>query len=117
MKTTLSIFIAGLLLTACTQQPEEKVKTETSDLSSVSVFSEDVSPEKAMKYRKDYRSRDFLKNGDVGNYSFLNVPEFYQTATVYRGAGQVAILEEAIDESLLNTLTDTDAGKMPLKDL
>ncbi len=45
------------------------------------------------------------------------MPEFYQTATVYRGAGQVALLEKNIDKSLLDILTDTDAGKMPLKNL
>jgi CubicO group peptidase (beta-lactamase class C family) len=83
----------------------------------VSSFKEYVPPNKVMEYRKRYRSRDFLINGDVGTYSFINVPEFYQTATVYRGAGQVAMLKEELDESLLNTLTDTDLGKMPLKDL
>ena len=69
------------------------------------------------EYRQNYRSKDFLINGDQGNYAFLNIPEFYTTATVYRGAGQVAMLEKEVDELLLNTMTDTDLGKMPLNDL
>lgn len=96
---------------------QTKKVTKTQQLSPVAIFKKDVSPQQALEYRKKYRSRDFLINGDVGTYSFMNVPEFYQTATVYRGAGQVAILEKDIDKSLLNTMTDTNAGKMPLKDL
>ncbi|WP_321367939.1 serine hydrolase domain-containing protein [uncultured Draconibacterium sp.] len=122
MKTTLSILLAGLFLaTACTQQPAETIKEttteETMELSPVSDFKDGISPEKALEYRREYRTKDFLVNGDLGTYSFLNLPEFYQTATVYRGAGQVAMLEKEVDESLLNTMTDTDLGKMPLKDL
>ena len=47
----------------------------------------------------------------------MNVPEFYQTATVYRGAGQVAMLEKEIDKSLLNTMADTDLGEMSVADI
>ncbi|TNJ43502.1 serine hydrolase [Tamlana fucoidanivorans] len=85
--------------------------------SPVSVFSESASPEQALEYRREYRAKDFLINGDRGTYSFISVPEMYQTATVYRSGGQVAMLEKDIDASLLNTMTDTDAGKMPLKAL
>nr|WP_321452290.1 serine hydrolase domain-containing protein [uncultured Carboxylicivirga sp.] len=87
------------------------------ELAPVSELKEGISPEKVMEYRNSFRSRDLVINGDVGTYSFSNVPEFYQTATVYRGAGQVSMLEEALDKNLLNTSTDTEVGKMPLKDL
>ena len=122
MKTTLSILLAGLFLaTACTQQPAETIREttteETMELSPVSVLKDGISPEKVLEYRREYSSQDFLVNGDLGTYSFLNTPEFYQTATVYRGAGQVAMLEKDVDESLLTTMTDTDIGKMPLSDL
>lgn len=118
MKTTLSILLAGLFLaTACTQQPAETKTEETMKLSSVSVFKDGTSPEKALEYRREYRSKDFLVNGDLGTYSFINTPEFYQTATVNRGAGQVALLEKELDATLLTTMTDTDIGKMPLSDL
>ncbi|MCY1721584.1 serine hydrolase [Prolixibacteraceae bacterium Z1-6] len=95
----------------------DNTKTKPIPPSPVSVFKKDVSAEKALEYRRDYRGRDFLINGDRGTYSFINVPEMYQTATVYRSGGQVAMLEKNIDASLLGTMTDTDAGKMPLKDL
>jgi CubicO group peptidase (beta-lactamase class C family) len=95
----------------------EKKSDEDPELSPVSIFKNGLSPKRALEYRKKYRSRDFLINGDVGVYSFLNVPEFYRTATVYRGAGQVAMLEKDIDMSLLDTMTETDAGTMPLKEL
>jgi len=118
MKTTLSILLAGLFLaTACTQPPAETKTEETMELSSVLVFKDGISPEKALEYRREYRSKDFLVNGDLGTYSFVNTPEFYQTATVYRGAGQVAMLEKEVDESLLSTMTDTDLGKLPLSEL
>ena len=112
---------------AGTQQTEktpavaaEAAKSEynlPADLTPVREWKNGVSPEKAQEYRQGYRSKDFLINGDQGNYCFLNIPEFYQTATVYRGAGQVAMLEKEVDESLLNTMTDTVVGKMPLSDL
>ena len=119
MKTTLSILLAGMMLaTACTQQPAENEKVNTPvKLAPVSEFKKGVPPEKVQEYRQNYRSKDFLVNGDQGNYAFLNIPEFYTTATVNRGAGQVAMLEKEVDESLLNTMTDTDLGKMPLSEL
>lgn len=118
MKRTLSILLAGMLLaTACTQQPAETISKKTMELSPVSVLKDGVSPEKALEYRREYRSKDFLINGDLGTYSFVNTPEFYQTATVNRGAGQVALLEKELDATLLTTMTDTDIGKMPLSDL
>ncbi|MBS2100494.1 serine hydrolase domain-containing protein [Carboxylicivirga linearis] len=85
--------------------------------SPVSIFTESTPPEKVQEYRRNYRSVDFLVNGDQGNYSFLNMPEFYQTATVYRGAGQVAMLKKKLDKSLLDTKTDTDLGKMSVGEL
>ena len=94
-----------------------QAKAQKAEISPVSVFKESPSIEKVMEYRKDYRTTDFVINGDVGNYTFLNLAEFYSTANVYRGAGQVAILEKEVDESLMNTMTDTDLGKMPLSDL
>lgn len=113
----LTIFFIGFAHAGNDNKKQTETVMNTQQLSSVSIFKNDVTPEKANEYRKEYRSRDFLINGDVGTYSFTNIPEFYHTATVYRGAGQVAILKEDIDESLLNTMTDTDVGKMPVKDL
>ncbi|MBS2211973.1 serine hydrolase [Carboxylicivirga mesophila] len=92
-----------------TQQP--------ADLSPVSVLKDGTSPEQAVEYRKNYSSRDFLVNGDLGTYSFINIPEFYNTATVYRGAGQVAMLEKDLDPSLMDMMTDTDLGKMSVSEL
>lgn len=120
MKKLIILSVALILAVMNSAQAEEqqgKDAEKTKPLSPVSIFQHGVSPEKALEYRLNYRSRDFLVNGDLGTYSFVNIPEFYNTATVYRGAGQVAMLEKDIDESLLNTMTDTDLGKMPLKDL
>nr|WP_321452289.1 serine hydrolase [uncultured Carboxylicivirga sp.] len=87
------------------------------DLSPITDLKNDVPIEKVLEFRRNYSSRDFLVNGDLGTYMFVNIPEFYNTATVYRSNGQVAMLEEEIDKSLLNTMTDTDAGEMSVKDL
>lgn len=87
------------------------------DLSPVQAYKKGTPPEKVLEYRQGYRSKDFLINGDQGNYAFLNIPEFYTTATVYRGAGQVAMLEKEEETSLLQTITDTAVGKMALDDL
>lgn len=114
---TVALLSAVINVAQADNHKQTKESLNTQQLSSVSIFKDDVSPEKVMAYRKEYRSRDFLTNGDIGTYSFSNIPEFYQTATVYRGAGQVALLEKNINKSLLNTMTDTDIGKMPLKDL
>lgn len=109
--------IVAMLNFAHAGDKKNKLPAEAQNLSPVVIFKNDIKPGKALEYRKEYRSVDFLVNGDIGTYSFVNVPEFYQIATVYRGAGQVAILEKEINRSLLNTMTDTDAGKMPLKEL
>ena len=103
--------------TAIAEETVDPVATLPADLSPVSKWKKAVSPEEVQEYRQNYRSKDFLINGDQGNYCFLNIPEFYTTATVYRGVGQVAMLEKDLDDSLLNTMTDTVVGKMPLSDL
>jgi CubicO group peptidase (beta-lactamase class C family) len=110
--------IAALLSGAAFAEEAAKPEyTLPADLSPVREWKNGVPPEKAQEYRQGYRSKDFLINGDRGNYAFLNLPEFYTTATVYRGAGQVAMLEKEVDASLLDTMTDTVVGKMPLGDL
>nr|WP_321452291.1 serine hydrolase domain-containing protein [uncultured Carboxylicivirga sp.] len=90
---------------------------QNAELTPIKEFSKDIKPEQVQKYRKDYRSKDFLINADNGTYGFLNIPEFYLTATVNKGAGQVAMLEEEPNEAIWNTKTDTKLGKMPLRDL
>jgi CubicO group peptidase (beta-lactamase class C family) len=119
--TILTVFLITAVINSAhagnDNQKQAKKAVNTQQLSSVSIFKNDISPEKAMEYRKEYRSKDWLVNNDVGTYSFSNIPEFYLTNTVYRGAGQVAILEKDIDKSLLGFMTDTEIGKIPLKDL
>ena len=119
--TILTVFLITAVINSAhagnDNQKQAKKAVNTQQLSSVSIFKKDISPEKAMEYRKEYRSKDWLVNNDVGTYSFSNIPEFYLTNTVYRGAGQVAILEKDIDKSLLGFMTDTEIGKIPLKDL
>ncbi|WP_282038556.1 serine hydrolase domain-containing protein [Saccharicrinis aurantiacus] len=89
----------------------------TEKISPVSEFKDGVPPEKTMKYRLNYRSKDFLINGDVGTYAFMNIPEMYASATVNRGAGQVAMLDKELDNTLANTMTSTALGNMPLSEL
>jgi len=129
MKAIVIMGALTLLLMGCSTTIENKgantessasgVKTEIADhaLMPVSAFKQATSPQDALEYRTKYRSTDFLINGDAGTYSFMNVPEFYTTAGVYRGAGQVALLEEDIDDSLWDTMTETDAGRMSLREL
>jgi len=113
-----TILVAALLSgDAFAAEAAKSEYTLPADLSPVREWKNGVSPEKAQEYRQGYRSKDFLINGDQGNYAFLNIPEFYTTATVYRGAGQVAMLKKKVDKSLLNTMTDTVVGKMVLGDL
>ncbi|WP_346861200.1 serine hydrolase [uncultured Draconibacterium sp.] len=126
MKTTLSMLFAILLFASCannesSKEESKKMKAkqseQISELQSVAALKDGIAPEIVLEYRREYRSKDFLVNGNLGTYSFINTPEFYQTATVNRGAGQVAMLEKELDATLLNTQTDTDLGEMTLGDL
>lgn len=93
------------------------INAQDVELTPIKEFKKDIDPEKALEYRKEYRSKNYLINGDVGTYAFLNFPEFYLTATVNKNAGQVAMLEEELDDAIWETMTDTKLGKMPLRDL
>ena len=124
-KLTVTLLVAAFVISTVLSRAsfaEEAPKSAEAyslpdDLTPVREWKNGISPEKVQEYRQGYRSKDFLMNGDQGNYCFLNIPEFYATATVYRGAGQVAMLEKEVDASLFNTMTDTVLGKMPLSDL
>jgi CubicO group peptidase (beta-lactamase class C family) len=117
MKTTLSILLAGLMLSfGCTSKTELQEKYVKKELSPVSAFTEGVTAEDARDFRNTYRSNNFITGDNVGAYSFLNLPEVTNTGTIYRD-GQVAMLDENIDLSLLQTMTDTDAGKQTFEEL
>ncbi|MBR8534080.1 beta-lactamase family protein [Carboxylicivirga sediminis] len=126
-KKFIPVVVATLLinLVACANNDtlndegkKEIKQTEKQDKATkpISYFADDIEASEAQTYRTAYRALNFIKADDTGTYSFLNLPEVSPTATLYR-EGQVAMLEEELDEKLWDTMTDTNAGKMPLRDL
>jgi len=64
------LIAAGISSALASNEHNIQIKKEdnTQPLSPVSLFKNDISPQKALEYRKNYRSKDFLINGDLGVY-------------------------------------------------
>ena len=129
MKSKIYFYIICLMFSAsCAQKQSnnksdktklassDKTEIDKPDLPPISEFTKEVSPDEAQKFRTNYRTKNFITADNVGAYVFLNLSEVSNTGIIYRD-GQVAKLEVDIDEEILNTMTDTNAGKMPFREL
>jgi CubicO group peptidase (beta-lactamase class C family) len=129
MKIKVFLYIAAIILTvSCTQDSstqktvpannEQALNAEVSksDLTPVSKLKNGVSAKLAQQYRNEYRSSSFITADNAGAYGFLNLTEVSNTGTIYRD-GHVAMLEEDINEDILNTMTNTNAGEKTFKEL
>lgn len=104
--------IYGLALNkSIASQPEGYQVPDT--YSPVSVWAQGISPGQARAFRKDYRATDYASGNDRGTFAYLNMNEVLTTSTLFR-QGEVAVLEQATQPQIAQTVASTRLGSMPL---